>query len=298
MVVSVLQSRNWMAVAAARDGAAAEMRAGRIVAIVVGCILGLLGLGLLVAGIVGTVAYGVARDDDGFFRTDDINLATPTAAITSDSLDLGGNPGDADWVTERGDFATVTLDLQSAGTGQELFAGIGPTDDVTAYLASVPHDRVSDYDDSNSTVTYERQAGSATPAPPGDQTFWGRRGRYPAQPGAVTWDVEGGDWTVVVMNADGSSGVDATARVGIKIDWLLPVAIVLIVVGLVVLVGGVLLAVFVGRRRREPPLLGPPADLRCHRQPARMRLRRPLRRLSRRSPASGRLAPGILALAR
>jgi hypothetical protein len=234
------------------------MRAGRVVAIVVGCILGALGLVMLIAGIAGTIAYGVVRDDDGYFRTDEIHLATPTAAITSDSLDLGGSPGDADWATERGDFATVTLDLRPAGSGQELFAGIGPTDDVTRYLASVAHDRVSDYDDSKSTVTYERQDGSATPAPPGDQRFWVAK-LATAQPGALTWDVKGGDWTVVVMNADGSSGVDATARVGIKIDWLLPLAIVLIVVGAVVLAGGTLLAVFVGRGPRQQPPLAPAA---------------------------------------
>ena len=242
-----------MAVAPRCDGVA-EMRAGRIVAIVVGCILGVLGFGLLIAGIVSAVAYGVARDDDGFFRTDEIHVATPTSAMTSDSPDLGGNPGDADWVTERGDFATVTLDLRPAGSGQELFAGIGPTDDVTRYLASVAHDRVSDYDDSHSTVTYERQEGSATAAPPGDQTFWVAKVTT-AQPGALTWDVRGGDWTVVLMNADGSSGIDANAQVGIKVDWLLPVAIGLIIVGVVVLVGGVLLAVFVGRTPRQQPLL-------------------------------------------
>ena len=75
------------------------MRAGRVVAIVVGCILGILGLGLVIAGIAGTVAYGVVRDDDGYFRTDEIHLSTPTSAITSASLDLGGTPGDADWIT-------------------------------------------------------------------------------------------------------------------------------------------------------------------------------------------------------
>ncbi|MET0143865.1 MAG: hypothetical protein ABW328_03645 [Ilumatobacteraceae bacterium] len=232
------------------------MRAGRIVVIVSGCILGILGLGLLIAGIAGTVAYGVARDDDGYFRTDEIHLSTPTSAITSASLDLGSAPGDAEWITARGDFATVILDLQPVGSGQELFAGIGPTDEVTRYLASVPHDSVSDYDDSSSTVTYERQAGSATPAPPADQTFWVAEVAT-AQPGTLTWDVKGGDWTVVVMNADGSSGVDANARVGIKIDWLLPVAIVLIVLGAVVLVGGTLLGVFVGRTRRQQPLPAP-----------------------------------------
>ena len=202
------------------------------------------------------MAYGVARDDDGYFRTDEIHLTSPTSAITSDSLDLGGTPGDADWLTERGDFATVSLDLQPAGSGPELFAGIGPTADVTSYLASVAHDQVTDYDDSNTTVTYERQDGSAIPAPPGDQTFWVAQVAT-AQPGALTWDVRGGDWTVVVMNADGSPGIDATARVGIKIDWLLPVAIVLLVVGAVMLVGGTLVAVFVGRRRGQQPPLAP-----------------------------------------
>jgi hypothetical protein len=232
------------------------MRAGRIVAIVVGCIVGVLGFGLLIVGIAATVAYGVARDDDGYFRTDEIHLTTATSAITSDSLDLGGSPGDADWVTERGDFATVTIDLRPAGSDQQLFAGIGPTADVDKYLQSVPHDRVADYDDSDSSVTYERQDGSATPAPPGDQTFWVAKVTT-AQPGALTWDVESGDWTVVVMNADGSGGIDANARVGIKIDWLLPVAIVLIVVGVVLLAGGTLLAVFVGRRPSQQPQLAP-----------------------------------------
>ena len=56
---------------------------------------------------------------------------------------------------------------------------------------------------------------------------------------------------VVVMNADATTDVEAIVRVGVKIDWLLPVAIVLIVVGVVLLVGGILLAVFVGRRRQR-----------------------------------------------
>ena len=230
------------------------MKAGRVVAIVIGSILGVIGLGLLIVGIAGTIAYGVAHDDDGYFRTDEIHLASTTAAITSDSVDLGGAPGDADWMTERGDFATVSISLQPAGSDRQLFAGIGPTADVESYLGSVARDRVTDYDDS--TVSYERLDGSATATPPGDETFWAAKVET-GEPGALTWNVESGDWTVVIMNADGSSGVDANARVGIKIDWLLPVAIVLMVIGVLLLVGGILLAVLVGRERRPRPQLAP-----------------------------------------
>jgi hypothetical protein len=236
------------------------VRAGRIVALVLGCLVGVVGLGLLIAGVVATVAYAAARDDDGFFRTDEIHLATPTAAITSDNLELGGAPGDADWLTERGDFATVTLNLRPAGSGGELFAGIGPTADVVTYLASVSHDRVDDFDESSDTVTYDRQAGSATPAPPVDQTFWVAEVTT-ADPGALTWDVDSGDWTVVVMNADGTSGIEADVRVGIKLDWLLPVAIGLIVVGVVLVTGGTLIAVFATRTPRQQRLSAPADSL-------------------------------------
>ena len=50
------------------------MRPGRIIAIVVGSIVAVIGLALVIGGIAGTVAYGVARDDDGYFRTDEIHL--------------------------------------------------------------------------------------------------------------------------------------------------------------------------------------------------------------------------------
>jgi hypothetical protein len=232
------------------------MRAGRIVVLVLGCLIGVVGLGLLIVGVVATVAYAAGRDDDGFFRTDEIHVVTPTAAITSDNLDLGGAPGDADWLTERGDFATVTLDLRPAGAGGRLFAGIGPTADVATYLASVSHDRVEDFDESSDTVTYDRQEGSATPAPPGDQTFWVAEVTT-VDSGALTWDVDSGDWTVVVMNTDGTSGIEADVRVGIKLDWLLPVAIGLIVFGVVLVTGGTLIAVFATRTPRQQRLPAP-----------------------------------------
>ena len=229
------------------------MKAGRIVALVFSCIFGVIGLLMLIGGIVAAVAVGVARDDDGFFRTDEIHLATDSAAITSENLDLGGTPGDASWLTERGDFATVSLDIQSVASGEDLFAGIGPTADVETYLRSVARDRVDDFDDDRYVPVFVREEGEAEAAPPGDQTFWVAQVST-AQPAQLQWDVESGDWTIVVMNADGSRGIDADVRVGIKLEWLLPVAIGFIIVGLLLLAGGTVGAVLATRTPRTQPV--------------------------------------------
>ena len=64
--------------------------------------------------------------------------------------------------------------------------------------------------------------------------------------------MESGDWTVVVMNADASRGVDLDARLGIKVDWLLPALIGLLVAGLVLLAGGATLVIVGGRGLARP----------------------------------------------
>ena len=77
----------------------------------------------------------------------------------------------------------------------------------------------------------------------------------------LTWEVDSGDWTVVLMNADASRGVDLDARLGIKVDWLLPALIGLLALGLVLLAGGTLLVIFGSRGQAQPaePLPAEPA---------------------------------------
>ena len=81
-----------------------------------------------------------------------------------------------------------------------------------------------------------------------------RRGRAPA----VTWEVEGGQWTIVAMNADAGRRVVLDADVGAKVGWLLGVGIGLVVLGLLFFAGGVVLIVVAGRRASRPP--APPSS--------------------------------------
>ena len=239
------------------------MRAGRIVMMVVGSLLALAGFAMVVGGGAAVVGYATQRDD-GFFTTGDIRLASPTYAVTSDHIDLDSDQGPSDWLIDRGALGTVRIEVEAAAAAEPdatVFVGIGPSDDVDAYLDGVGHDRVRDVDLSPDRVTYRRVPGERTPSPPGDQTFWATSVTTDARD-RLEWEVESGDWTVVVMNADASRGVDVDTDVGIELDWFLPVAIGLLAGGLVLLAGGTALIIAgsrgIGRAEEEPAALAPP----------------------------------------
>jgi hypothetical protein len=240
------------------------MKAGRIVMIVIGSLLALVGFGLLIGGVGALVGYGTQRDDDGFFRTPEVRLATPTYAIVSDRIDLQTRPGPNDWLIDRGGLGTVKLALDPADPETPVFAGIGPTSDVAAYLDGVSQDQIRDIDVSPDRVTYRRREGESVPAAPADQTFWAAQ-ISTDQTTDLTWKVESGDWTVVVMNADSSRGIDVDARLGIKVGWFLPAVIALLLGGLVLLAAGAALAIVGGRglaRAEEPAVVeGLPAPV-------------------------------------
>ena len=64
------------------------MRAGRIVMIVIGSLLALIGFGLLAGGTAGLAAYATQRTD-GYFQTGEVRLTSATYAITSDRVRTG-----------------------------------------------------------------------------------------------------------------------------------------------------------------------------------------------------------------
>ncbi len=72
---------------------------------------------------------------------------------------------------------------------------------------------------------------------------------------SLVWDVEEGNWSVVVMNADGSAGVDAGVSVGASVSFLDEVGKISMTTGfiLLILAGGLL---YVGVRQRPQSPLG------------------------------------------
>ncbi|HSB86202.1 MAG TPA: hypothetical protein VLD86_07840, partial [Ilumatobacteraceae bacterium] len=67
------------------------MKASRIVALVFGCIIALIGAALLFGAAALTWAYATQRDDDGYFTSRTVRIETVTPAVHSDNIDFGSD---------------------------------------------------------------------------------------------------------------------------------------------------------------------------------------------------------------
>jgi hypothetical protein len=231
------------------------MSAKRIVAIVIGAFLVLIGLAVMVPGAVLLGAYGTLRDESGFVQTSERVVSTSGYALVSPDAEFDMGAGDWQWVPTGGQ-AAVRIEASSTGS-EPIFIGIGPSDKVEAYMAAVAHDEVVDYG-WESGVEYNHFEGGAPSSPPGAQTFWVARAEGEGAQSAE-WTIEGGDWTAVVMNADGSTPVSANLSLGARFDILVPIGIAMTVVGVILLAGGIVLIVLGALRRKPAVPQQPPA---------------------------------------
>jgi hypothetical protein len=177
----------------------------RTALVVMGALLALVGVTLFAVGGVGLWAQH-QRDDDGYFTAGPERVSTSTYALSAPGLDIGGVGPDAFYTDDF--LGKVRIDIKST-SGTPVFIGIGPAADVAAYLKGVSHDEIADFDVDPFHLTTTARPGDKPAVPPADQTFWVASGTE-----TLDWTARGGDWSVVIMNADGSQKVDAELSVG------------------------------------------------------------------------------------
>jgi hypothetical protein len=203
------------------------VRPGRVVLVVVGCLLFLPGLALLVGGSALGVAAALGRDDDGYFSVALDPIETSSSAITAEGLTLGAEPGDADWLLDQLDV-DVRIRVTSADSDEALFVGIAREADVDAYLAGAPHAEVVDVDGTNARLRERR--GSARLGPPGAEAFWTARAEGVGTQ-ELRWEATSGRWAAVVMHSDAIGGIEVDAEVAVRSDRVVPAALVLLALG-------------------------------------------------------------------
>jgi hypothetical protein len=216
---------------------AVEVKAGRIVLLVVGVLLVVLGFGVGLAGGGATWAHLAGRDADGYVSTPAFELVTDSAAISAEHLDLVTEPGDwAGWVRR----VDLRLTVEPADADAAVFVGLAPRAAVEAYLAGVAHDEVASLDVRGSG--YERTDGDRPLVAPWVHGFWTVSATGEGTQ-VLDWPAEAGSWAVVIANADGSSGVAVEATAGVRTEALLPIGLGLLVVALLLIAGGSVLIV-------------------------------------------------------
>jgi hypothetical protein len=222
------------------------MSAGRVIALVLGSLILLVGVALLFGG---GALVGIDRgftDGEGFLTVPPADLERDMYAVAAEAVFEG------DWIWWYRHPTTVRVRM----TGEQpIFVGIAARADLEAYLADISYSEIEriDFDDYRKdrvwTTEYKDHMGPNAPAPPSDQTFW-----HASVQGAGTqtllWTIEPGDWMLVVMNADTSRGIEVTGTVGAETPWLLAVGIGLLAVGVVLTALGLAVVLFVARRSR------------------------------------------------
>ncbi len=226
--------------------------AGAIVMLVLGSLVAMIGVAAIIGGSVLGWTNSQQQDDGyidsptGSFSADSYALTTPPLNVVADQDMLAG-----------ASFNVGRIRLQATSTtpGGQVFIGIGTQADVDRYLANVHSSEVTKVDSAPFRVRYRDVPGTATPTPPAAQGFWAVSASGSGTQEIVT-DLRSGHWAVVVMNADASSGVSVDLRAGFHSDLIGPLAIGLIIGGIVFLLIGTALIVAgaTGLGRRLQPL--------------------------------------------
>lgn len=198
-------------------------------------LLTILGVLLMLVGIAGVVASGLiisVLGTKGEHTTAIAPVATDTAALYVRSFNV-----------ERTEGPQQYLDLNvniTSTNGKPLFVGLAPPDKAQAYLRGVPYESASKITDGAFQVM--PVPGMTVPAPaPGQQQIWTVSDTGTAT--TLPWDGQRGSEVLIVMNADGTPGVQADISATLYRDNLGTLTIAVGVVGAVLAVLGVVLIV-------------------------------------------------------
>ena len=221
------------------------MSGGRIVLLVFGIIALVVAVGLLILGGLAVWLDTARTDSEGFVTTGTIHLDRDSHAIVTEpvEMELRG------WWWDWNDFATIKLEGSTdAPSSKQIFIGIAEDSDVKAYLNNVEYDEIDRWRIWPHKVEYDNHPGSAVPVAPATQAFW-TVSAHGAGTQTLEWELEEGTYMLVLMNDDGSAGVDLSIELGAKVSWLIWVGVGLLVGGAVATIGGSLMIYFAVRRK-------------------------------------------------
>ena len=211
----------------------------KILLLIFGVILVVGGLAMAFGGGAALWANSALIDDEGYLTTDKIEIEKVSHAIVSKPTDIEvGSWAVWDW----GELAKFKIEGSNNDTSQHIFMGVAGESDLATYLNDVDYDEVIDIEINPDRLEYRNYPGGSEPSAPIIQSFWWESVNGPGTQ-TLKWELQPGAWSLVLMNEDGSIGIDASIILGVKIPWLFGVGVGFLSGGILVFLLGVCLIV-------------------------------------------------------
>lgn len=211
-------------------------------------IAAVIGVPMVIGSFAMAVGGGIAiavPDDDGWVSTGPVRMTTDAVALVAEDIDIDLGDHFADGRTFVGWEAFPAKLEAEARTDKSVFVGIARESDAQAYLSGVSTARVVSFDDD---PNIRHRDGASSIAPPEEIDIWVAS----SVDGNLEWDVTGGEWAIVVLNSDGTAGVDVALTGSARVPFLTAIGVALIAIGLIGMTLGVLLTYYGVRRVRDP----------------------------------------------
>jgi hypothetical protein len=212
----------------------------RVALIAAGAILTASG-GILAAG-GGALVAAIGSDDT--LSTGRHSVTSATNALVTDQGDINDRGADV--------LGHPAIKISVNGSDKPVFVGVGPAEEVDRYLAGASVETVTDVEARPFELTTKVRHGSAQLDSPLAQSFWVAESNGVTS-AATTWQIRDGDYRIVVMNADGSPGIDVEGKFGLHIPRVTDIGIGVLAGGLLLVAIGATL-IIVGLRTKSPAL--------------------------------------------
>ena len=206
-----------------------------------GVVLLLAAVGLLVFSIAMFSASSAGTDSNGFTTTETLKLQEESHAIVVERGDIHLR---AAWVWDWGNLVDFRVEASSNDPSKQLFIGFTELDNFEAYFDDVEHDQITDFSIRPQELEFTNVSGNKEPWPaapasidnkPPYEEFWAN-----STSGAGTQilevELEAEDYVLVLMNDDGTAGVDLDLKIGVKAPLIFGTAIAFLVAGIVSIV--------------------------------------------------------------
>jgi len=226
------------------------MSGGKIALLVFGIIFLLISIALIAGGGVLLWVNGRYLDSAGYLTSDTLHIERNSYAVVAGPIEL-----DETAVRVLRSIGVITVfEFQGENNdpSKQIFMGVADEVELEDYLDNVDYDEIDnigfgwglDFD----RITYTNHPGNYEPSLPASESIWAASVVGTASE-TLVWETRAGSYSIVVMNDDGSRGVDLDVIFKAKIPSLVGFGVGLLVGGIVLLAVASLM-IFLAVRRK------------------------------------------------